>query len=236
VLVGETVAAEAPHPRGAACGIAERVDGRRLIAAQAHGKNLLLTFEDGLVVRSHLGMHGRWRVQPRGAAVRGRPWLVLRGSSREAVLWSGSVLEVARRAPYPASPDILGVPPALERMAANLRRLDQSTTIGEALLDQRAIAGIGNVWRAEALWHARISPLLPLAETTEAELRAVLEVAARLMRDALESRPGPRAVYRRSGRACRRCGERIRARGVGEQNRTAYWCPGCQRGKVTGAA
>jgi endonuclease-8 len=235
-LVGEILAAEAPHPRGAASGVAWHVDGRRLIGAEAHGKNLVLTFEGGLVVRSHLRMRGRWRVQARGARIDGHPWLVLRGSTHEAVLWNGPVLEVSREAPRLLGPDILGDPPKLDRMLQNLRAEDQALAIGEALLDQRLVAGIGNVWRAEALWHARLSPLLPLAEASDRELRAVLEIAAGLMRTSLESGGKSRVVYRRAGRPCRRCGERIRARGVGDRNRTAYWCPGCQRGKVLEAA
>ena len=79
VLEGEVVAATSPHPRAALLGIAERVDGQRLETVQAVGKNLLLTFEDGIVVRSHLRMHGRWRVEPAGRPILGKPWLVLRG-------------------------------------------------------------------------------------------------------------------------------------------------------------
>src|SRR5512133_2012992 len=92
VLVGHRVEAEAPHPRGAA--VAAAVDGRRLLAARAVGKNLLLEFEDGIVVRSHLRMKGRWRVGRRGLARSGRPWLVLSGGHAEAVLWNGPVLQL----------------------------------------------------------------------------------------------------------------------------------------------
>jgi formamidopyrimidine-DNA glycosylase len=84
-LVGDTVEVETPSPRAAATGVAERLDGRRLERVEAVGKNLLLTFEGGLVLRSHLRMSGRWTVRVRGAATRGRPWLILRGASREAV-------------------------------------------------------------------------------------------------------------------------------------------------------
>ena len=82
-LVGEEVAAEAPHPRGAA--IAGLVDGRRLVSARAVGKNLLLEFDGDIVVRSHLRMRGRWSVVPTGSKRLGRPWIVLRGREREAV-------------------------------------------------------------------------------------------------------------------------------------------------------
>src|SRR5690348_3690751 len=92
VLVGERVEVETPHPRAAVKGLAKRLDGRRLEAVEALGKNLLLRFEGELVLRSHLRMKGRWRVEPRGTAHVGKPWLVLRGARHEAVLWNGAVL------------------------------------------------------------------------------------------------------------------------------------------------
>src|SRR5215831_17898169 len=183
-LVGERVSVETPHPRAAALGVAGTLDGRRLESVEAVGKNLLLTFEGGLALRSHLRMTGRWQVRERGArGWTGKPWLVLRASAHEA------------------------------------------------LLDQRLVAGIGNLWKAEALWRAQVSPWVPLGEASDEELERVLNEAARLMRASLEGARGERAVYRRAGRPCPRCGERIRSRGQGDDNRTAYWCPRCQRGE-----
>ena len=95
VLVGERVEVETPHPRAAVKGLAERLDGRRLEQVEAVGKNLLLHFEGGLVLRSHLRMKGRWRVERRGTTRVGKPWLLLRGAQHEAVLWNGAVLEAA---------------------------------------------------------------------------------------------------------------------------------------------
>src|SRR5215471_10692851 len=88
VLVGERVAVETPNPRAAAALSAATLDGRRLESVEAVGKNLLLRFEGGLVLRSHLRMSGRWQVRRRGTPLVGRPWLVLRGSEREALLWN----------------------------------------------------------------------------------------------------------------------------------------------------
>jgi endonuclease-8 len=149
VLVGEQVEVETPHPRAAVKGLAERLDGRRLDAVEAVGKNLLLRFEGGLVLRSHLRMNGRWRVEPRGTPRNGKPWLVLRGAEQEGVLWNGAVLELvgARGAPR-LGPDILGEPPDFETMSARLRSESQEREIGDALLDQRLVSGIGNLWRA----------------------------------------------------------------------------------------
>jgi endonuclease-8 len=229
VLVGQRVEVETPHPRAAVKGLAERLDGRRLDGVEAVGKNLLLRFEGGLVLRSHLRMKGRWRLERRGAPRVGKPWLVLRGSEHEAVLWNGAELELTGVRGTPRlGPDILGAPPDFETMAARLRTAPERE-LGDALLDQRLVAGIGNLWRAEALWEARVSPWRRLADVTDDELRAVLASAHRLMRTALdESRP-PRQVYRRVGRPCPRCGVIVRSAPQGDHARTAYWCPGCQK-------
>src|ERR671936_2178467 len=112
VLVGERVAVETPHPRAAAERIAERLDGRRLLGVEAHGKNLLLRFEGGYTLRSHLRMTGRWSLVRRGSSRVGRPWLVLRGAEHEAVLWNGPVLQLREGAVRRLGPDILaGEPP-----------------------------------------------------------------------------------------------------------------------------
>ena len=229
VLVGERVEVETPHSRAAVKRLVERLDGRRLLGVDAAGKNLLLRFEDGVVLRSHLRMSGRWQVRPRGSKLVGRPWLILRGAEREAVLWNGPVLELDDRAVRRLGPDILDQPPALDAMIANLRR-DPRRAVGDALLDQRLVAGIGNVWKAEALWEARVSPWRQLADVSEDELRRTLGCAHRLMRAGVEGTRPLRHVYRRAGRACRRCGTVIRSAPQGESARIAYWCPGCQRG------
>jgi endonuclease VIII len=228
VLVGETVEVESPNPRAAATGVAEQLDGRRLERVEAVGKNLVLSFEGGLVLRSHLRMSGRWTVRDRGAETRGRPWLVLRGSGREAVLWGGPVLELNARAVRRLGPDILAHPPDIDRMVANLRRADQGREVGDALLDQRLVAGIGNVWKTESLWRAGVSPWRPLGETSDAELRTVLREAAGLMRKSVETGRADRGIYRHAGRPCPRCRTPISSRGQGDANRTAYWCPVCQ--------
>ena len=229
-LVGERVEAESPHPRGAATGVAEQIDGRRLDGVEAVGKNLILRFEGGLVLRSHLRMSGRWTVRPRGTTTRGRPWLVLRGGAREAVLWGGSVLELNARGVRHLGADILGVPPEFDAMLGALRATDQRREVGDALLDQRLVAGIGNLWKAESLWRAGVSPWRSLADVTDDELLAVLREAARLMRRSVDSGREARAVYRSAGRPCPRCSATVESWGQGDANRTAYWCPACQPG------
>jgi endonuclease-8 len=230
VLVGQRIEAEAPHPRAAVKRVAERIDGRRLLAVDASGKNLLLRFEGGVVVRSHLRMTGRWVVRPRGSKIFGLPWLVLRGEAREALLWNGPVLELDDRAVRRLGPDILDEPPRIDAMVANLRR-EPARALGDALLSQRLVAGIGNMWKAEALWQARVSPWRAIRDVSDEELRDVLRAAHELMAESVRTGRERRTVYNRAGRPCRRCGTPIRARGQGDDNRTAYWCPTCQAGE-----
>jgi endonuclease-8 len=231
VLVGQQLEVEAPHPRAAGTRVAERLDGLRLESVEAVGKNLLLHFEGGLVLRSHLRMSGRWRVGRRGSTRVGRPWLVLRGAEHEAVLWNGPMLELVRGDPLGGriGPDILGEPPDLEAMLERLRGEPQEREVGDAVLDQRLVSGIGNLWKAEALWDARVSPWRALRDAPDRELLAVLDSAHRLMQGAVAGTRPLRHVYRRAGRPCRRCGTPIHSAPQGDSARTAYWCPGCQQ-------
>jgi endonuclease-8 len=230
VLVGDRIAAESPNPRGRVTGVAEQVDGRRLDSVDAVGKNLVLRFEGGVTVRSHLRMSGRWRVTRRDAPVVGSPWLVLRGSSAQAILYGGRVLELSTRALDRLGPDILADAPDFSRMLRNLRREHPTREVGDALLDQRLVAGIGNKWKAEALWAERVSPWRPLGEVTDEELRRVLEWAAHELRLSVETGRSETHVLGRAGRPCSRCQTPIRSHGQGDDNRTAYWCPACQPG------
>ena len=229
VLVGEHVEAESPHPRGAVTGVARAVDGRLLESVDAIGKNLLLRFESGVTVRSHLRMSGRWRVQERGGKVVGRPWLVLRGERWEAIQSNGPVLELDPGVRARVGPDVLGEGVELRDLVGGLRRADPRRLLGEVLLDQRLISGIGNMLAVEALWQARLSPWLPLGDVSDEELDAIAGWVMSAMRASVTGLRTSRAVYRRAGRPCTRCGEPVRSRGLGDANRTAYWCPGCQR-------
>jgi endonuclease-8 len=227
-LVGQRLTVEAVHPRARAAGVAERLDGRRLEAVEAHGKNLLLRFEGGRVLRSHLGMSGGWRTMAPDAPVRGAPWLVLTGERAKAVLRGGAVLETSVRRVSTLGPDILAPELDGDGIVASLRRVDPRRAIGEVLLDQRAVAGIGNIWRSEALWHAGFSPSLRLADLDDGELHAIVRAAARLMSESRDGGHPRREVYRRRGRSCRRCGELVLSAKQGDAARTVYWCPACQ--------
>jgi endonuclease-8 len=225
-LAGEPLAATAPHPRGAP--VARAIDGRVLLGVDAVGKNLLLRFDGGLVVHSHLGMVGRWRVAPAGSRIRGRPWLVLRGATREAQLWKGSTLRLARDAKLGLGPDLLDEGTDAARLAERVLASGPERLLGDVLLDQRVIAGIGNLWLAELLWHGRLSPWSRVDAVAPEALAAALSWAKReMLRSVAGARPA-RSVYRRAGRPCPRCGTPVASRGLGERNRTAYWCPACQ--------
>lgn len=235
-LVGEQVSVRAVHPRARAAGVAERVDGLTLDAVSAHGKNLLLAFDGGLVLRSHLGMTGSWRVLPADADVRGAPWLVLRGARCQAVLRGGSRLDLTTRTAARLGPDILAAAFDVRRAAARFRKVDPRSEIGDVLLDQTIVSGIGNIWRSEALWAACVSPRRRVGELADDELVAILEEANRLMSLSVRGRAPTRQAYRRTGRPCTRCRHAIESRRQGEHGRTVYWCPGCQAGRGDGGA
>ena len=228
-LVGQRLEVDSPNPRGQATGVAERIDGRVLESVEAVGKHLLLRFEGGIVVRSHLRMTGRWRVEPRGKPRAGKPWLVLRGDELEGVLWNGPVLTLETRPVRRLGQDVLAGEIDLDAAVARLRGA-VDYRLGEALQDQRLVAGIGNMWMAEALWEIQVSPWARVRDVSDEVLHDAVAAARRLMQESLETgRPG-RRIYRRAGRPCARCGTIVRSRGQGDDNRTAYWCPGCQAG------
>ena len=235
-LLGETVAARAPNPRGRAARI-ERLDGLTLEGVESHGKHLLLDF-GAVSLHSHLGMSGGWHFYRPGSRWR-RPrssaWAVLTGGGWEAVQFGGPTLRVMstarlRRDPQLTrlGPDILAedfdpaaVIPAL--------RADPTRSLGDALLDQRLVAGIGNIFKSEACFAARVDPWRAVGELSDEELGSVLAAARAQMQAAVET--GGRhqfKVYKRRQSVCPSCRGPLRSRGQGDANRTTYWCPRCQ--------
>jgi endonuclease-8 len=234
-LAGQELAVSAPNPRGRAAGV-ERLDGRFLEGAEARGKHLLLHFGE-LVLHSHLGMSGGWHLYPRGAAWR-RPrssaWAVLSGRDQEAVQFGGPTMRLLTADRVRCDPQLVRLGPDVlapdfdpEAVAPALRS-DPSRGIGDALLDQRLLAGVGNIFKSEACFAARIDPWRPAGDLSDAELVAVLLAAREEMVDAVESGRKTFAVYRRRG-PCPNCGGPISSRGQGDANRTTFWCPRCQR-------
>src|SRR3954466_827463 len=172
------------HPRFGRDRWPERLAGRRVDAVDAHGKNLFIRFEGDLVIYSHLRMTGWWGVFRTGERWRRSPkraWLLLRAAGHDVVQFDGPVLELmtASRARFDQrlaalGPDILA--PQLDE-AAFLRRLredDPTRPIGDALIDQRIIAGIGNLWKIEGCFAAGIDPWRRAGEVSDAEVLAII--------------------------------------------------------------
>ena len=236
-LGGHQVSVRAPNARGKTTGV-ERLDGRRLQRVESRGKHLVLHFDQGLVLHSHLGMNGSWDVYEPGTRWR-KPeesaWVVLRADGREAVQFGGStlrVLEERRLAIDPTlsglGPDILAEDFKLSEALASLRRGGSTMGLGDALLDQRLLAGVGNVFKSEGCFAAIVSPWHWLGELEDDELAHVIRRTRELMLGSVAGASQRRFVYGRAGKPCRRCGEQVRSRGQGDANRITYWCPGCQ--------
>jgi DNA-formamidopyrimidine glycosylase len=206
----------------------------------SRGKHLLTRTKSGLTVHTHLKMDGSWRVRPAAERLRDshRIRLLLANEEWQAVGYQLGVVELIRtseeaRVTGHLGPDLLG--PDWNRDEA-VRRLsaEPDRPIGEALLDQRNLAGIGNLYKAEVLFLRGVNPWQPTGSV--ADLGAMAELARRLL-DANKDRNGQVTtgnwrrgeetwVYGRRGRPCRRCGTPIRAEG--QQERVTFWCPSCQ--------
>ncbi|MFZ4736864.1 MAG: Fpg/Nei family DNA glycosylase [Bradymonadia bacterium] len=231
----------------------EDLVGRVLLGVEARGKNLLVHFDDDHVLWSHLGMTGSWHVR-----CDGDPWprpraqldLGLRAPHASALGFNVPVLERMRAAQalrHPAlaslGPDLLATPFDLESALARWRGAPYAT-LGDALLDQRLACGIGNVYKAEALFVTGLDPWRRVVECDDETLTQLLERARALMLRNLDGRPrrthaGPGEeryfVYGREGLPCRRCEAPVRKARQGEHARVTYYCAPCQ-GVVTGGA
>jgi endonuclease-8 len=160
-----------------------------------------------------------------------------------AVCFDAPVVELFEQRTESLHPALAGLGPDLLSPTFDageaLRRLRDPSranlSIGEALLDQRALAGIGTIWRAETLWTEQISPFVTVGELDDAALQRLIATARRLLSSSVRNgSPGPMGAYRRTGRPCRRCGALILSRRQGSDlPRTIYWCPRCQ-GPVVG--
>jgi endonuclease-8 len=242
-LVGRPIESiETPQPRHALDRWPERLAGRAVRAVDAHGKHLFLRFEGDLTLHSHLRMGGWWGVFRRGERWRRSPrraWLVIRTPEHEVVQFDGPVLELMTEGRTRFDQRLAGLGPDIlaeefDEAAAlrNLRAADPTRGVGDVLLDQGNVAGIGNVWKAESCFAAGVSPWRRMSEVSDAELLAILREARTLMQESVAGRgfmPKERIqVFERAGLPCRRCDTLVRARGQGENNRTTYWCPSCQ--------
>ncbi|MDW8324661.1 MAG: DNA-formamidopyrimidine glycosylase family protein [Burkholderiales bacterium] len=223
--------------------------GRRVERVHAHGKHLYIHFDDGHVLRSHLGMYGSWHHYRSGEAWRRPPsQAAIELHCDDEVLACFNPLEVAlapRAHIRPAGrtarpgPDLLDARVEPAAIIARARALlDEGTPMADVLLDQRVAAGIGNVYKCELLFLTGLDPLTPLGQVDDDRLTRLYQLASELLRNNLG--PGPRRtrsagpdepqlwVYRRAGRPCLRCGAPIRYARLGRHLRPTYWCAHCQ--------
>ncbi len=235
-LSGREVArAAAPNPRSPLSTRASEIEGRVLEAVEARGKHLLAHFSGAVALHSHLGMSGRWFVTADGRPPYGRPWLTMASGPVVASQQGGMLLRLVSESRLRNDPGLMQLGPDPlepgfdpELAASRLLAGDGSIELGDVLLDQRVIAGIGNVIRNEACFRARVSPWRRLADLERVEAVRVVEEAERVMSRGLATGRRPHAIYKPAGRRCPRCGGRVSTRGQGDANRITYWCPACQ--------
>jgi endonuclease-8 len=224
-----------------------RLVGARVSGVEARGKHLLIAFDNGLTLRSHLRMTGSWHRYRPGERWR-RPAreasAILETAEAVAVAFSTPIVELLTDADLRRSRPLLELGPDLLSASFDLpegvRRIRARGTeeLGNALLDQRAVAGIGNVVKSEVAFLERLDPWAPVASFSDGELESALRAARRVLQ--ANTRGGARVttgsvargqglwVYGRAGRLCRRCGTRVRSARQGELARLTYWCPRCQ--------
>jgi endonuclease-8 len=225
--------AEAPNPRSPLHRRAGELQGRTLEEAEARGKHLLVHFSGAVVLHTHLGMNGKVFVTADGRMPYGKPWWTLASGRAVASQTGAKLLRLTSEARARNDPALMQLGPDPLRpgfdavaAAGRLRERASAREIGDALLDQGIVAGIGNAIRAEGLFRARIDPFRRVAELSDDELALVVEENERVMRESMARGRRPHAIYR--ARRCLTCGGPISQRGQGDDNRTAYWCPRCQ--------
>jgi endonuclease-8 len=236
--------------------------GRTIESVSARGKHLLIAFSGDLILRTHMRMNGSWHIYPTGARWRrsARDMRVLVGT-HDAVAVGFNVPDaelltehdLARHKHMQAlGPDLLadaGTRASLFDRAEVLRRFGDHgrDAIADALLNQRIVAGIGNVFKSEILFLAGIDPFTPVSALAEGALDRVIDISRRQLASNVMSRSqtlspafgrrttrrlDPRErlwVYGRGGKPCRQCGAVIQSKKTGLDARLTYWCPACQR-------
>lgn len=220
--------------------------GRKILAVEARGKHLLFTFDNERVLHSHMGMTGSWHIYRPGEA-----WL--KPSHRAAIViecpqvcvvcFTPKLLELLtltglRRHDYlnRLGPDLLAGPPTDTAVLARFRQCN-NLPIGQVVLNQTVVSGIGNVYKSEVLFLMRLHPLTLVSELNDELILELVRTARELMEKNLSGRPrttrfalgGKRFwTYGRSGEPCYECGTAIELIRQGDAGRTTYFCPKCQ--------
>lgn len=241
VLVGETFVAARSFRVDA-----ESLVGRSVVSVEAHGKHLIIGLDDGRAIHTHLRMRGSWKLYPSNdtnAPHYRDPDLEVSTISWRATCLTPATLRIeATERLRRALALHLGCDPLRTSLDAKTTavalRESGHASMGEALLGQRILAGLGNVYKSELLFIHRVDPFASPANVDVTKLEALLEDAARLLRANLDTRgrtttgrdrAGERLyVYERSGLPCRECGEPVRMRRQGAGARSTYFCSRCQ--------
>ncbi|WP_053203895.1 DNA-formamidopyrimidine glycosylase family protein [Jiangella muralis] len=222
------------------------LSGRPVVESVSRGKHLLTRIDGGLTLHTHLRMDGAWRVFAAGQPWRGGPVfqirVVLATARSEAVGYRLPVVELVRTSAEAdvvghLGPDLLGADWSAADAVSRLSR-DPSRPLGDALLDQRLLAGIGNVYMAELCFLGGASPYAPVSAVPDLpfivdEAHRLLHLGVRTGRQVTTGDPRPGRqhwVYRRARRPCWKCGTLIRTGSIGTapRDRVAFWCPRCQ--------
>jgi endonuclease-8 len=247
LLVGHQILRARAHTPGPQI---QRVVGAHVVSIEPVGKHMLIRFDNGLTLHTHLRMGGTWHRYAPGERWRIAAWrakVVLEVPEHVVVCFNAPVAELMDDravALHPAlvslGPDLLS-PDFSSAEAVHRLRSRADSEIAEALLDQRVMAGVGNVFKSEVLFIESVNPWRHVDELDDTKLTALVGTAHRLLQEnATPGRPqrvttlgdtsirGPTYVYGRAHKPCNRCGTRIRVQRQGSLNRPTYWCPHCQ--------
>jgi len=236
-LAGRTVTSfETVLPKLARVDDDAPVKGRTIERVRPAGKNLIIEFSGDLHLHTHMKMNGSWHIYRPGERWQ-RPRrdmrIVISTDDYVAVAFTVPVAEFHSSRTLARNDDLRGMGPDLlgatfDRDEALRRiRARANEEIANVLLNQRVLAGIGNIWKSETLFCAGVDPFTRAAELDDARLERIVDCAYKLLRHSAEGR-STFAVYSRGGDPCRRCGTPIRYRKQGDGARSTYWCPKCQ--------
>ena len=262
VLGGKVVTAfETGLAKLAAVNDESPIVGRTVERVEARGKWCLIFFSGDLILVTHMLMSGSWHIYKAGEKwwqPRSRMRVVITCGDYQAVAFNVPIAEfhmarsLERSSQVPKlGPDVLSEGFSVEHGVQALRERAAShpeDEVGVVLLNQRVMAGLGNVYKSEVAFTARVNPFRAMRTITEREMEALVEVARKYMTanvaegtsEQMVTYTGPRRttramdhgarmwVYRRQGEECRRCGAAIMMRKQGVQVRSTYWCPSCQ--------
>jgi endonuclease-8 len=212
--------------------------GTVIEAVDAIGKHLVIRFADRTTLRTHMRMTGSWHLYKSGEKWRKPAHLaraVIDVDGWTAVCFSAPVVELENE--VRSADRVAHLGPDLTRpeiddadIVEGVARMNGLTgcEIGAALLDQRVVCGIGNIFKSETLFACRIDPFTKVEVLDDAQKHTILTTASKLLRGSVATGRMTHGVYGRAGRPCPRCGTAISARRQGPQGRTTYWCPRCQ--------